>query len=162
MANFRPTATVQDIMRLMIDPASDAVWDAVVTTVTLDGVDITAPRTNEDWALLRQNAITLVEATNLLLIDGRRIARAGARSELPGIDLEPEEIEALVAEDRSTWNELVQGLHDTGLVVLDAVDARDVDALLAAGASLDAACESCHSRFWYPGYGDLPVDAPRR
>ena len=35
-ADFRPTATVQDIMRAMIDPAADAVWDAVVTTVTTE------------------------------------------------------------------------------------------------------------------------------
>ena len=161
-ADFRPTATVQDIMSSMIDPAADALWDAVVTTVTADGVDRTVPRTDEDWAYLRRNAITLVEATNLLLIDGRRIARAGARSALPGIDLEPEEIESLVARDRATWIELAQGLHDTGLAALDAVDAKDADALLAAGGSLDAACESCHSRYWYPGYGDPRADAPGR
>ncbi|MEE2613532.1 MAG: hypothetical protein VX975_06895, partial [Acidobacteriota bacterium] len=41
-------------------------------------------------------------------------------------------------------------LHDAGVVMLDAVRARDVDALLDGGDRLDVACENCHSRFWYP------------
>ncbi len=159
---FRPTASVQEIMQSMIDPSADAVWDSVVTVVTADGVDVTVPQTDEDWDRLRRNAITLVEATNLLLIEGRRIARPGTRSAFPGVDLEPEEIEALIAQDRETWTELAGELHDIGLVVLDAVDAKDPDALLTSGGSLDVACENCHSRYWYPGYGDSRAETTGR
>ena len=48
------------------------------------------------------------------------------------------------------WNRLAGGLHDTGLVVLDAVATKDVDTLFEAGTALDRACERCHGRFWYP------------
>ena len=157
---FRTTASVEDIMRSIIDPAADAVWDAVVTVVNADGITTTQPETSEDWTALRRHAITLVEATNLLLVDGRRVAGVGSRSDLPGIDLEPAEIEALLAEDYETWVRLVGELHGAGIGVLNAVDAADVDALLVAGDRLDLACESCHSRFWYPGYGGRPDEVP--
>ena len=84
-------------MRWMVDPAADGVWDAVVTVGTVDGIKTTQPETDDDWRALRRHAITLVEATNLLLIDGRRVAGSESHSELPGIDLEPEEIELLLS-----------------------------------------------------------------
>ena len=43
-------------------------------------------------------------------------------------------------------------LHDAGTILLTAVRNKDIDALLAGGTRLDVACESCHSRFWYPDY----------
>ena len=146
-------------MRLMIDPAADAIWDAVVTDVTVDGVMEIRPETAAEWTALRRHAMTLVEATNLLLMEGRPMAAPGSRSELPGIDLHPDAIAALVTEDPDGWTTLARGLQDNGLLVLDAVRGRDTDALLVAGTGLDAACESCHARYWYPGYGDPRPDA---
>ena len=150
LPEFQPTASVEDIMRAMVDPSADAMWDAVVTTVTEAGVEEVRPRTEEDWWALERGAIMLVEAGNLLLIDGRRIAREGSVSALPGFDLEPEEIAVRVADNRDTWMRLARELHDAGVVMLDAVRARDVDALLEGGDRLDVACKNCHSRFWYP------------
>ena len=146
-------------MRLMIDPAADAIWDAVVTDITTDGVVEIRPETEAEWTALRWRAMTLVEATSLLLIEGRPMAAPGSRSELPGIDLHPDAIETLVAEDPDGWASLAQGLRDAGLLVLDAVRAQDTDALLVTGTGLDVACENCHSRYWYPGYGDPRPDA---
>ena len=151
LPGFQPTASVEDIMRSMVDPSADAIWDAVVTTVTEAGVEEVRPQTEEDWLALEHSAIMLVEAGNLLLIDGRPIAREGSVSELPGFDLEPDQIAVRVADNRDTWMRLARELHDAGVVMLDAVRARDVDALLEGGDRLDVACESCHSRFWYPG-----------
>ena len=99
---------------------------------------------------LRRHAVTLVESTNLLLMEGRRVAAPGSRSEMPGVDLDPEEIEALLAEDRATWTTLVGNLHTSGVDVLTAIDTQDVAALLEAGDRLDLACEQCHVRYWYP------------
>jgi hypothetical protein len=69
---------------------------------------------------------------------------------MPGVDLEPAQIEALLAEDRAGWTALTLGLHDSGMEVLRAIDAQDLDALLVAGDGLDLACENCHIQFWYP------------
>ena len=153
-SDMEPTATVEELMRAMIDPAADAVWDAVVIEATADGIVETRPETEGDWLRLRRHAVTLAEASNLLLIEGRRVAAPESRSELPGVDLHPDAIQELVSEDWDGWVEVTQGLRATGVVVLDAVEARDTDALLAAGTELDLACENCHARYWYPGYAD--------
>ncbi|MCY4075726.1 MAG: hypothetical protein OXH04_09905 [Acidobacteria bacterium] len=155
----RPAATVEELMRMMIDPAADAVWDAVVTESTPEGIVETRPETDGDWTRLRRQAVLLAESANLLLVEGRRIAAPESRSDLPGIDLHPDAIEELLAEDWDSWAEAARGLGDTSAVVLEAVDARDVDALLAAGAELDYACERCHAVYWYPGHAD-PRPAP--
>ncbi len=147
---FRITASIEEVMRYMVDPAADAIWDAVVTEVTSDGIVSTEPATDEEWELLRRHAVTLTESTDLLLMDERPVAQPGSRSEMPGVDLEPEEIQALLDEDHVAWRAFVSGLHGTGLRVLAAVDAKDLDALLVAGDELDLACENCHIRYWYP------------
>ena len=148
---YRPTATVEEIMRGLIDPSADAIWDAVVTDATAGGIVEIRPETTDDWAALRHHAVMIAEATNLLIVEGRRIAAPESRSELPGVDLHPNAIQALVAKDWESWTALARGLHEASATVLDAVDARDLDALLTAGAALDVACENCHSRYWYPG-----------
>ena len=159
-SDMEPTATVEELMRSMVDPAADAVWDAVVIEATADGIVETRPETEGDWLRLRRHAVTLAEASNLLLIEGRRIAAPESRSDLPGIDLHPDAIQELVEEDWEGWVEVSRGLRATSGVVLDAVEARDVDALLEAGTELDLACENCHALYWYPGYADPRPAAP--
>ena len=149
---FTPTASIQDVMLSLIDPSADAIWDSVATIITADGIEDRRPSTDEDWAELRHHAIHLVEAPNLLLMEGRPVARPGFKSEFPGIELEPEEIEALVTEDPATWREYTRDLHDVGVILLNAVEARDVDALFNGGETLDQACEACHQHYWYPGF----------
>ncbi len=135
----RPTATVEEIMRVVIDPSADAIWDAVVTDATAEGITEIRPETADDWARLRRHALIIAEATNLLMVEERRIAAPESQSELPGIDLHPDAIQELVTEDWRAWVESASGLHDASVIVLDAIDAREVDALLAAGTALDVA-----------------------
>ena len=149
---FQPTTSVEELMRSLIDPAADTLWDAVVITSTIDGINEQQPETDEDWLRLERATITLVEAGNLLQMDGRRIADAGSVSELPGIDLEPADIAKRVANNRDAWLRSARELHDAGAVLLTAVRNRNIDGLLVGGERLDVACESCHSRFWYPAY----------
>jgi hypothetical protein len=39
---------------------------------------------------------------------------------------------------------------DAVIPSLQAIDARDTEALLNAGDAIDRACESCHLKYWYP------------
>ena len=61
------------------------------------------PRTDEEWAALRRSAVQLVEATNLLRIPGRLVAKPGEKSENPRIELQPETIQKMIAEDPAGW-----------------------------------------------------------
>ena len=151
---YQATATVEELMRVMIDPPADAIWDAVVTEATADGIVEIRPETQEDWNRLRHHALTLAEATNLLALPDRRIAGPDSRSELPGIDLHPEAIQQLLTENWSACVAAAERLQTTSVTLIDAIDSQDIDALLLAGTELDLACENCHSQFWYPGQAD--------
>jgi hypothetical protein len=147
---YRLTATVKDIMDSMVDPVADVIWNSVATIITKEGVEERAPRTDEEWARVRHAAVTIAEATNLLLMPGREIARPGEKSENPGIELEPEEIAKLIRQNPDNWVRRVAALHASSVETLSAIDKKDVAGLVDAGEKLDQACERCHLDHWYP------------
>lgn len=150
---FRPTATIKDIMTSIIDPEADILWNSVATIVTLSGTEEREPRTDEDWAALRQSAVQLVEATNLLRVPGRLVARPGEKSENPRIELQPETIQKMIAEEPAAWSALVDRLHDAAVPALKAIDTKNAKGLFDAGEHIEHACEACHQRYWYPPAG---------
>ena len=147
---FRPTASIQDIMLSIVDPSADAIWESVATIVTHEGTEERRPSTDEEWNELYHEAIRLVEASNLLLMDDRAVARPGFRSENPGIELEPEEIQLLIDDDRTAWIGYVGELHKVAVSMLESIEAQDADKLFDEGGPLDVACERCHRHYWYP------------
>jgi hypothetical protein len=149
---FRLTASIQDIMLSEVDPAADALWDSVSTTYTSKGTDEHRPRTDEDWTALRHHAITLLEATNLLVMDGRRVAAENQTlqdSNTPGV-LTSAEIQQKIDRDHSLLVKRAHALHDAAMLALTAIDKKDVEALENAGGMIDTACEQCHLTYWYP------------
>jgi hypothetical protein len=83
------------------------------------------PRTDEEWATVRNSAIQLIEGSNLLLMPERKVANPGEKSAFPGIELEPSEIQALLDQDRKTRATLSHGLHDAGMAALKAIEAKE-------------------------------------
>lgn len=149
-AEFRTTATIKDIMDSIVDPNADYLWDSVSTIVTRKGIEEKRPRTPDEWKEVRRRAIAMIEATNLIMMDGRKVARAGEKSENPGIELGPEEIQMLIDADRPTLIQRAHALHDAGMKALAAIDKKDVEGLSDAGEAIDEACEQCHLKYWYP------------
>lgn len=147
---FRPTASIKDIMDAIVDPSADVLWESVATIVSAKGTEERRPRTDEEWATVRRSAIRLIEGTNLLIMEGRHVAKPGEKSENPGIELEPEEMEKLIDADRASFIKFAQGLHDATMPALKAIDSKNADGLLDAGEIIDQACESCHLKYWYP------------
>ena len=158
---YTPSATIKDLMLSIVDPSADVVWESVTTVIGPSGTEEKVPRTDEEWTNARRGAIRLVEASNLLLIPGRRVGRPGEKSEFPGIELEPEQMDVLINKDREAWIRRAKGLHDASLAALQAIDAKDAQKLFELGEGLEMACENCHSQYWYPnqqlpqGYGSL-------
>jgi cytochrome c556 len=133
----------------IVDPNADSLWSSVQVTITVKGTQTKMPRTDEDWAEVRQHAITLLEATNLLLIPNRHAAKPGENAE-NGIEETPEAIEALINKDRPTFENRVERLRAAAKTVLAAIDKKDVPALEESSLNLDSACEACHVVYWYP------------
>lgn len=148
-AEYRPTTTIKDLMDGMVDPAADTIWNSVATTITTKSKEENAPHTDEEWASVHRSAIQLLEASNLLQIPGRHVAKPGQRNE-QGIELQPEEIETRINQDRQAWITLAHGLHDAATQALNAADAKDPARVLESGEQIDNACESCHQTYWYP------------
>lgn len=149
---FRITGSFKDIMLGEINPAAENLWTAVSTQSDEAGVHEKRPQTDEDWLALRHQAVILTEATNLLLMDGRPIlsTNQGVKDQgLPGIN-GPDEIHHAIESDRATFVKLVHALQDAGSAALQAIEKKDVDALIEAGSGIDTACENCHLKYWYP------------
>ena len=88
-AQYRPAATVREVMESIVDPAADSIWGAVEIVATLEGTVEKQPRTDDEWQALRRHAVMLMEAGNLLLIPGRKVARPGEKAGDPRVDLHP-------------------------------------------------------------------------
>jgi hypothetical protein len=147
---FRTTATIKDIMDSMVDPGSDVIWDSVETVVSAKGTEEKQPRTDEEWKNVRNHAVMLMEATNLLLIPGRKVAQPGEKAEDPKVELAPEQIQTLIDQDRPAFIKFAHGLHDATMEAFKAIEKKDVEGLLNSGDGIDRACENCHLKYWYP------------
>jgi hypothetical protein len=148
-AEYRPTTTIRDLMDGVVDPAADIIWNSVGTTVSKEGTVEKAPHTDEEWGTVRNGAIELLEASNLLQIPGRHVAMPGQLNK-QGIELQPPQIETLITQDRQAWITFAHGLHDAATQALNAVDAKDPARVLESGDAIDNACEHCHQKYWYP------------
>lgn len=149
--HFKPSATLQEIMLSVIDPNIDPIWNAISTEITAEGTIEKRPETDEDWATLRNHAISLREVSNLLVIEGRDVAHSHANTSSHESELQAEAIQALIA---AQWPEFIQrahALHDAANLAVEAIDAKNVDRLEEVGGIIEHACEACHSQFWYPG-----------
>jgi len=156
---FRPTASFQEVMLSIIDPVADQLWDSVSTEITKSGVEEKQPRTDEEWAAVRHQAVTLSEAANLLLIEGRPLAAPGQALDNKADYLNPEEIGKAIDRDRPTFVARVREFQDAAALAVVAADARTPQGVVEAGARIQQACEQCHLRYWYPNGGPPPASA---
>jgi hypothetical protein len=156
---YQATSTIKDIMLSIVDPNADVVWLSVTTVQSSKGTIDTAPKNDEEWKKVRQGAIALTEASNLLMMPGRHVAAPGEKSETPGVELEPSEMEELINKDRASWVMRATKLHEAGLAAVQAVDAKDPQKVFEVGEQIEQACENCHRQYWYPNEQIPPVPA---
>jgi cytochrome c556 len=144
------TATIKDIMDSMVDPSGDFMFDSVAQIADEHGITEKAPKTDEEWEEVRHHAMILLEAPNLLTMEGRKVAQPHERSKNPQVELQPEQIQKLVDDDRASFVRRARRLQDAAAEALKAIDAKDKDALFHSIESIDKACEGCHLHYWYP------------
>jgi cytochrome c556 len=156
---FVADVTIKELMLNVIDTNADVVWLSVTTVASDKGLVETRPTTDEEWARVRAGAITLAESANLLMIPGRRVARPGEKSETPGVELEPEEMDVLIAKDRASWDKHARDLYNAAMIAAQAAERKDADKIFEIGESIEHACEGCHRAYWYPNekIPELPV-----
>jgi hypothetical protein len=85
-------------------------------------VEDVRPRTDDEWAAVRNAAITVAESGNLLMLTPR-------------------------AKDDGEWMRASQALIETGTAAMRAAEAKDPDALFRVGGDMYSACLNCHQKY---------------
>lgn len=133
--------TVKDLMRHVLNPAAEAFW---LSSGEIDDGETRrerTPTTDAKWNATLAAAATVLESSNLLMMDGRTVA-------------DPD------------WAKWSADLNKAGAAGIKAAQDRDGDAVLIAGGDMFDACRACHVKYiprqaeeWAP-LPDLPEDAP--
>ena len=160
--DMKPVVSVKELMRDLIDPLADNVFDAVKAVDDKSGTRETVPTTDEEWEKVRIGGVALAEGAYLLKVR-RPFAPPDDQNNSTGpkaVELSPAQITAKVEADPVEWNARIEALRNVGLEVLDIVKRKDAKELWAASENLEEACENCHRSYWYPGetaqfYADL-------
>jgi len=144
------TATIKDIMDSMVDPSGDFIFESIQDISDDHGIRQKAPKTPKEWEDVRRHLFILLETPNLLVMEGRRVAQPGEKSENPQVENQPEEVQKLLDADRPAFIRRARRLQDAAATAMKAADMKDKDALLKAIDGIDKACENCHLHYWYP------------
>src|SRR5437764_8404641 len=99
--DLKPVVSVKELMRDMLDPAADFIFDSVKVEFTRSGTIEHSPKTDEDWEKIRFGAVTLAEGVYLLKIP-RPFAPPGDENNSTGPDateLSPAQIKAKLEAD---------------------------------------------------------------
>jgi len=151
--DLKPVVSVKELMKYMIDPIADNIFDAVGSTVTKAGVIEHLPKTDEDWEKIQIGAVTMAEGIYLLKVQ-RPFTPPGDVNNSTGpnpVELSPTQITAKVQRDPVEWNARIEALRNVALEAIDVVKRKDVNELWDVSENLDKACEACHRSYWYPG-----------
>jgi cytochrome c556 len=152
-APMTPVVSVKELMKYMIDPVSDNIFDAVWWDATKAGVVKHEPKTEADWDRVRTGAVSLAEGIQLLKVP-RRWTPPGDVNNSTGAnppELSPAQMQAKLERDPVLWEAKIQALRNAALEIVEVVNKKDVDALFSASEDVDQACEACHLEYWYPG-----------
>jgi len=117
-----PVASIAQIMNGIVQPNAAALYGAVATYVSVEGVKEVAPQNDEEWAALASNAAALVESGNLLLLGNRLL-------------------------DEGDWVKMTRAFMDASQMALEAAEDQSTEAILDAGSALNETCDTCHARY---------------
>jgi hypothetical protein len=106
---YKAVGTMSQLMVDVIYPTSDAIFY----------IERTPPQNEVDWEHVRQNALTLAESANLLMMPAR-------------------------ARDNEKWMADAKLLLDAGQSAYKAAIAKDMNALVTLNSALYDACVTCH------------------
>ena len=119
---YNTSLDVTQLMNLVLEPASDILWDSGGWVLDASGYEALYPTTDEGWAYVRAQAAIVVEAGNMLALPGR-------------------------AEDSDAWLIYAEGLSEAGILAMEAAATQNEDDFFQAGAQLYSVCTACHQAY---------------
>ena len=119
---FKAVVDTKLLMQAVVDPNADLIWDAVKSIDTKAGSQEIRPKTDEEWTAVRNAAVTVAEAGNLLMLVPR-------------------------AKNGDDWMKKAQEMIDTGEAAIRAAEAKNADRLFTVGGDIYEACSNCHRQY---------------
>ncbi len=116
-------------MNAVLERPANVVWESVGEVITADGTETRRPNTPEEWQTVRDAAVTVTEAANLLMLPGR-------------------------ARDTGEWMQSAAGLIVEGERLIAAIDRKSTQDVFDVGADMYEACVRCHMQFM-PGVREM-------
>lgn len=135
-ATMTPVVTMKQLMDEVFEQAADQYWNAVGSTTDKNGTVDHAPKTDEQWAAVRNQATILAEAANLLMMDGRAV-------------------------NQGEWMTLSKAMSVAAARARDAAAAHDRTRVFDMGAELYDSCVNCHARYMVQKY-PMPDVSPAK
>ena len=122
---FKAVVDNKTLMSSIVEKQANIVWESVGLIDTAQGTEELRPHTDAEWTNIREAAVTITEAGNLLMLVPR-------------------------AQDAGEWMKRSADLIAQGERIVTAIDRRNPQDVFDVGADLYEACVNCH-RQYMPG-----------
>jgi hypothetical protein len=122
-AKFNTDLPMTEFMGHVVDPAAFMYWKASGTEVTEKGERDLSPTTDEGWETPISGATILMEAGNMLQLQGR------------------------VRAPEADWNKYAQMLTERAAIARAAAEKHDKKAVFDEGGKVYEVCVACHEQF---------------
>jgi len=113
----------KDVMRHIVNPAAEAFWARSGEIDDDKGANDRTPKDDENWKVSLDSAAQLVEAGNLLQMEGR------------------------ARDPNGPWTKYAIQLTNAGLAGMAAAQAKNHDKTFDAGSAMYDACFACHGKY---------------
>ena len=120
--SYNLSLDVPELMALVLEPASDILWDSAGWVLDASGYEELYPTTDEGWAYVRAQAAVVLEAGNMLALPGRAV-------------------------DTDAWITYSNGLSSAGLAAMEAAASQNHEDFFQAGAQIYSVCTACHQAY---------------
>lgn len=117
---FHAVADMRQLMASVVEPAAEVFWDAVGSVEDSTGITSLAPRSSDEWDLVRNAAYVVTESGNLMMMAPR-------------------------ARPEAEWMKLSRAMIESGKRAIAAAESRDTTAVFDVGAELYETCTHCHA-----------------
>jgi hypothetical protein len=126
---FKPVVDNKALMASVLEKQANIIWESVGEIDTATGTQELRPRTDEEWANIRDAAVTVTEAGNLLMLVPR-------------------------AQDADQWMQFASALIAEGERMITAIDRKNPKEVFDVGADMYEACVHCHTNYM-PGVKEM-------
>lgn len=149
--------TLHEVMVGVIDPIADVIWENSSKAYGDDGTGKPGKLSDADWMKIQQAARKL-HAGAMSIADNPDIVATGPGVKILDEGKVPEavtaaQVTAYIERDRAGLTSHARELSSLAQRIDSAAGGRDAATTVRLSEELDAVCEACHKRFWYPDQG---------